>query len=164
MCEANLTSQLQLTFRTVPRSEPSPATRFGLETNPHLIGRRGDIAWFLITAKRYWILSIPNNVKIVKSLPTSADQNILVSARWCSGNVKEWVKMNVHPETRVHTNAPYAGLNRTVALWIARWFYGTMLSCRLIDLTSTFTWWETGNKRCLSKVVMTQSCHSHYLQ
>ena len=128
-----------LTFCPIPRSKTFPATRPRLEAYPHLITRGTYVARLLIATEHNWIFTVSNNIKITKSLSSSADQYILVFTRCCPGHVKTWVKMNVNPVPCVHTDPPYAGLKWTVVFWIARWFYCARLSCRLINSTLAFS-------------------------
>lgn len=135
----NRTMYKELTFCPIPRSKTFPATRPRLEAHPHLISRRTNVARLLITTEQNWIFTISNNIKTTKSLSSSADQHILVFARWCPGHVKAWVKMNMKPVPRVHTDPPYAGLKWTVVFWIARWFYCARLSDCLKNSTLAFS-------------------------
>ena len=135
----NRTMYKELTFCPIPCSKTFPATRPRLEAHPHLISRGSNIARLLIATEHNWIFTVSNNIKITKSLSSSADQHILVFTSWCPGHVKAWVKMNMNPVPRVHTDPPYASLKWTVRIWITRWFYCARLSGRLINSTLAFS-------------------------
>lgn len=138
--DRNRTMYKGLTFCTIPRSKTFPATRPRLEAHPHLVSRGTNVARLLIATEHDWISTVSNNIKITKSLSSSADQHILVFTRRCPGHVKVWVKMNMNPVPHVHTDPPYAGLKWTVVFWIVRWFYCARLSGRLINSTLAFSW------------------------